>query len=187
AKNPAERPATADEVLRQLEAAGSLSTAPAMGAFAYGRGFFLPAMGIYAATFLIVAIVARLLVDTQGLPEWVFTGALVVMALGFPVVLFTGYTQYVARKVAQSTPALARDLAQREGIKAVVGGTITPVGGSYIVTARLVNAQSGDELAVFRETAKDAEDIIPTVDRLTRQLRGRIGESLKSVKDAPAL
>jgi tetratricopeptide (TPR) repeat protein len=83
--------------------------------------------------------------------------------------------------------ALARDLAQREGIKAVVGGTITPVGGSYIITARLVSAASGDELAVYRETAKDAEDIIPTVDRLTRQLRGRIGESLKSVKDAPAL
>jgi tetratricopeptide (TPR) repeat protein len=251
----------------------------------------------------------------------VFTGSLIVMAIGFPVVLFTGYTQYVARKVAQATPtltprgtvvrpsasgtlaqlavkasphvswhraarggiaaltifallvagylvlrvlgigpsgsllaagklnaqdrvlvaafdaaskdtalgdvvseavrtnlsqsravnvvststlvgalqrmqrkptdrldmALARDLAQREGIKAVVGGTITPVGGSYIITARLVSAASGDELAVYRETAKDAEDIIPTVDRLTRQLRGRIGESLKSVKDAPAL
>jgi tetratricopeptide (TPR) repeat protein len=83
--------------------------------------------------------------------------------------------------------ALARDLAQREGIKAVVGGTITPVGGSYIITARLVSAESGDELAVFRETAKNAEDIIPTVDRLTRRLRGKIGESLKSVKDAPML
>ena len=90
AKNPAERPASADDVLRQLESAGSLSTAPALGTFAYGRGFFLPAMGIYAATFIVVAIVARLLVDTQGLPEWVFAGALVVMALGFPVVLFTG-------------------------------------------------------------------------------------------------
>ena len=93
-------------LLHQLEAVGSLSTAPAIGAFAYGRSFFLPAMGIYAATFLVVAIVARLLVDTQGLPEWVFTGALIVMALGFPVILFTGYTQYVARKVAQATPTL---------------------------------------------------------------------------------
>jgi len=75
AKNPADRPATADEVLHQLEAAGSLSTAPAIGAFGYGRSYFLPAMGIYAATFLVVAIVARLLVDTQGLPDWVFSGA----------------------------------------------------------------------------------------------------------------
>src|SRR6188508_3216800 len=106
AKNPGDRPATADEILRQLEAAGSLSTGPAIGAFGYGRSYFLPAMGIYAATFLVVAIVARLLVDTQGLPTWVFTGALIVMALGFPVLLFTGYTQYVARKVAQATPTL---------------------------------------------------------------------------------
>ena len=63
-------------------------------------------MAFYAAAFIGVAIVARLLVDTQGLPEWVFGGALVVMALGFPVILFTGYTQYVARKVAQATPTL---------------------------------------------------------------------------------
>jgi tetratricopeptide (TPR) repeat protein/tRNA A-37 threonylcarbamoyl transferase component Bud32 len=321
AKNPAVRPADADEVLRQLDAAASLPSGAVPGVFPHGRGLFLKATAIYAAAFIAVAIVARLLVDTQGLPEWVFTGALIVMALGFPVILFTGYTQYVARTVAQATPtltprgtvvrpsaggtlaqmavkasphvswtrtarggiaaltvfallvagwlvlralgigpagsllaagkisaqdrvvvaafdaagkdsalgdvvseavrtnlsqsravnvvptstlvgalqrmqrkptervdmALARELAVREGIKAVVGGTVTPVGTSYIITTRLVSAESGDELAVHRETAKDAADIIPTVDRLTRQLRGRLGESLKSVKDAPAL
>jgi tetratricopeptide (TPR) repeat protein/tRNA A-37 threonylcarbamoyl transferase component Bud32 len=321
AKSPAHRPPDADDLLRQLDAAASLPSGGVPSVFPHGRGVFLKAMGIYAAAFLVVAIVARLLVDTQGLPEWVFTGALIVMALGFPVVLFTGYTQYVARKVAQATPALtpqgsvvrpsangtlaqlavkasphvswhraarggvaaltgfallvagwlvlralgigpsgsllaagkisaqdrvvvaafdaagrdsalgdvvseavrtnlsqsravnvvptstlvgalqrmqrkptervdmalARELAVREGIKAVVGGTVTPVGTSYIITTRLVSAESGDELAVHRETAKDAADIIPTVDRLTRQLRGRIGESLKAVKDAPAL
>jgi eukaryotic-like serine/threonine-protein kinase len=321
AKNPAERPADADDVLRQLDAAASLPSGTVPSVFPHGRGVFLKATAVYAAAFIGVVIVARLLVDTQGLPEWVFTGALIVMALGFPVVLFTGYTQYVARKVGQATPtltprgsvvrpsaqgtlaqmavkasphvswqratrggiaaltafallvagwlvlrtlgigpsgsllaagkisaqdrvvvaafdasggdsalgdvvseavrtnlsqsravnvvststlvgalqrmqrkptdrvdmALARELAVREGIKAVVGGTVTPVGTSYIITTRLVSAESGDELAVHRETAKDAADIIPTVDRLTRQLRGRIGESLKSVKDAPAL
>jgi tetratricopeptide (TPR) repeat protein/tRNA A-37 threonylcarbamoyl transferase component Bud32 len=321
AKDPAERPASADDVLRQLDAVTSLSSAPAMASFAGGRGLFLPAMGIYAAAFLVVAIVARLLVNTQGLPEWVFAGALIVMALGFPAILFTGYTQYVSRKVALATPtltpqgsvvraapqgtlarvavkaaphlswrtttrggiaaltafallvagylvlrvlgigpsgsllaagkltaqdrvliagfdatakdsalgavvseavrtnlsqsravnvvststlvgalqrmqkpsttrvdlALAREIAQREGIKAVVSGSVTPVGSGYIITASLVNAQSGDEMAVFRETAATAEDIIPTVDKLTRQLRGKIGESLKSVADAPAL
>jgi hypothetical protein len=49
----------------------------------HGRGLFLRAMAFYAAAFIGVAIVARLLVDTQGLPEWVFGGALVVMAIGF--------------------------------------------------------------------------------------------------------
>ena len=34
-------------------------------------------------------------------------------------------------------------------------------------------AESGDELASYRESAKDAGDLIPTVDRLTKELRGK--------------
>jgi tetratricopeptide (TPR) repeat protein/TolB-like protein len=83
--------------------------------------------------------------------------------------------------------ALAREIAAREGIKAVVSGSVAAAGSGFIITARLVNAQSGDELAVAQESASGTADIIPAVDRLTRALRGRIGESLKSVKDAPAL
>jgi tRNA A-37 threonylcarbamoyl transferase component Bud32/TolB-like protein len=318
AKEPAQRPASAEELLRELDVTAS---GPGIAMPLHGRGLLLRAMALYAAAFIGVAIVARLLVDTQGLPEWVFSGALIVMALGFPVILFTGYTQYVARKVAQATPtltphgtlvrpsgsgtlqqlvvkasphvswsrtarggvaaltvfallvagylvlrvlgigpsgslmaagklnaqdrvlvatfdassrdsalgevvseavrtnlsqsravnvvttnavvgalqrmerpatarvdlALAREVAQREGIKAVVAGSVASAGEGFIITARLVNAQSGDELAVFRESAANAGEIIPTVDKLTRALRGKIGESLKSVKDAPAL
>ena len=39
-----------------------------------------------------------------GLPDWVFPGALVVMALGLPVILFTAYTQYVSHRMATATP-----------------------------------------------------------------------------------
>jgi tetratricopeptide (TPR) repeat protein len=83
--------------------------------------------------------------------------------------------------------ATAREIAQRTGAKAVVGGSVVPAGGGYIVTARLVAAESGDELASYRESAKDAGDLIPSVDRLTKALRGKIGESLKSVREAPRL
>ena len=103
AKDPEKRPANAEELLQELAVT---TTAPGVAMPFHGRGLFLRAMAFYAAAFIGVAIVARLLVDTQGLPEWVFGGALVVMALGFPVILFTGYTQYVARKVAQATPTL---------------------------------------------------------------------------------
>ena len=60
-----------------------------------------------------------------------------------------------------------------------------PAGTGYIVTARLVSAATGDELASYHESAKDAGDLIPSVDRLTKELRGKIGESLKTVRDAP--
>ena len=318
AKEPSRRPANAEELLQELS---TTTSSPVAAMPFHGRGLLLRAMAIYAAAFIGVAIVARLLVDTQGLPEWVFAGALVVMALGFPAILFTGYTQYVARKVAVATPTLtprgtlvrpsaqgtlaqmavkasphvswtrtarggiaaltafallvagylvlrvlgigpsgsllaagklsaqdrvlvaafdatsrdsalgdvvseavrtnlaqsravqvvptsslvaalqrmqrpattrvtlplARELAVREGIKAVVSGSIASAGEGFIITARLVSAASGDELAVYQESAANAGEIIPTVDRLTRQLRGKIGESLKTVHDAPAL
>jgi tetratricopeptide (TPR) repeat protein len=81
--------------------------------------------------------------------------------------------------------ATAREIAQRTGAKAVIAGSLVPAGVGYIVTARLVAAESGDELASYRESAKDAGDLIPTVDRLTKELRRRIGESLKAVRQAP--
>jgi tetratricopeptide (TPR) repeat protein len=83
--------------------------------------------------------------------------------------------------------ATAREIAQRSGAKAVVAGSVVPAGSGYIVTARLVSAASGDELASYHESAKDAGDLIPSVDRLTKELRERIGESLKTVRDAPRL
>src|SRR4029079_9329627 len=83
--------------------------------------------------------------------------------------------------------ATAREVAQRAGAKAVVAGSVVRAGAGYIVTARLVTAETGDELASYRESAKDAGDLIPAVDRLTKSLRGKIGESLTAVRAAPRL
>ena len=78
--------------------------------------------------------------------------------------------------------ALSQDLAQREGAKAIVDGNVTPVGTGFIVTVRLRGTDPPDELASFRETAGSATDLVPAIDRATRKLRGKIGESLKSVR-----
>jgi len=82
---------------------------------------------------------------------------------------------------------VARDLAQREGIKAIVAGGLTPLGNGYVVSIRLVAADSGNELAAFRKTVDAPSQLLDAIDDLTRKLRGRIGESLKTVRDAPAL
>ena len=82
---------------------------------------------------------------------------------------------------------LAREVAQREGLKAVVAGELTPLGAGYVVTLRLLGAASGDVLASFQETADAPEALIPTVQRLTRALRGRAGESLTAVRTDPPL
>jgi tRNA A-37 threonylcarbamoyl transferase component Bud32/tetratricopeptide (TPR) repeat protein len=82
---------------------------------------------------------------------------------------------------------VARELAQREGIRAVVSGDVTRLGAGYLVTMRLLAAESGDELAAFRETADAPKELIPTIDDLARRLRGKIGESLKRVNRSPPL
>jgi tetratricopeptide (TPR) repeat protein len=83
--------------------------------------------------------------------------------------------------------AVAREIATREGIKAVLDGDIVTLGGRYVLSARLVSAQNGEDLATFREDASDANDIIPAISRLSKQVRSRVGESLKAVQNAKTL
>ncbi len=84
-------------------------------------------------------------------------------------------------------PALARELAQREGAKAVVHGQIDPLGRGYVVSAELVSAADGTALVSLRETAQDDGAIIAAVDRLSGKLRERIGESLKTIRASDPL
>ncbi len=84
-------------------------------------------------------------------------------------------------------PPLARELAQREGAKAVVHGQIDPLGRGYVVSAELVSAADGTALVSLRETAQDDGAIIAAVDRLSRKLRERIGESLKTIRASDPL
>jgi tetratricopeptide (TPR) repeat protein len=83
--------------------------------------------------------------------------------------------------------SLAREIALREGAKAVVTGNVATLGNGYVVGLRLVSADSGNDLAAYQKTANGPEDLLTAIDDLTRKLRGRIGESLKAVRDAPAL
>jgi len=83
--------------------------------------------------------------------------------------------------------ALARELAQREGAKAVVHGQVDPLGRGYVVSAELVSAADGAALVSVRETAQDDGAIIAAVDRLSGRLRERIGESLKTIRASDPL
>ena len=74
---------------------------------------------------------------------------------------------------------LAREIATREGAKAVLDGEIVRLGQSYVVSARLVSALDGQELATFRETAASEDELIGALGKLSRAVREKAGESLK--------
>ena len=77
---------------------------------------------------------------------------------------------------------VAREIAQREGWKVVVAGELQQVGPSVLVSAELVSADSGTVLATARETARDSTRILDAVDRVSKKLRERIGESLRTLR-----
>jgi eukaryotic-like serine/threonine-protein kinase len=82
---------------------------------------------------------------------------------------------------------LAREIALRDGIKAILEGEIAQAGTGFILTATLRSAEGGHSLAAFRETAAGADDIIAAIDRLSRRIRERAGEPLRAIRAAPAL
>src|SRR5688572_29427610 len=319
-KEPDNRPQEAADIARVLDSVTSSGTGQAAmpAVLLGGRGMLRKALAIYAAAFVVVAVLAKAAIVGIGLPDWVFPGALVVMGLGLPVILFTAFVQKATRRALIETPtltpggshaphgtlatiavkaaplvswrrtalggafavgafivliggwmlmrtlgigpsasligsgklsekdrvilaefkgpatdsllgptvteafrtdlaqsqslsvmpvsgvrealqrmqrpvgtrvdyALAREIASREGIKAVVEGEVVTLGGAYVLSARLTATQTGDEMASFRETADNAADIIPAISRLSKKLRERTGESLKNIQNARSL
>jgi tRNA A-37 threonylcarbamoyl transferase component Bud32/tetratricopeptide (TPR) repeat protein len=310
------RPQSAAELVKVLETVTSGGGHPALPAILIGgQRRLATVLAMYAAAVIAVAIVARAAVIAIGLPDWVFAGALIVMALGLPVILFTAFvhrsthraltevtphgspTQQgtIARiavkaspwvswrrtfkggayalgtfailvvafmvmrefgigpvgsllasgKIAQRDQLLvtdfrsagadsslsaivteairtdlgqssvvrvvqpsmiadalgrmqrdrsslvdlrtAREIAEREGIKGIVDGSVTPLAGGYVVAVRLIEARTGDALASFRETIDGPSELLPTLDKLSDDLRGKIGESFKKVRANPPL
>jgi hypothetical protein len=84
-------------------------------------------------------------------------------------------------------PVLAREVAQRAGVRAVVTGNMAPLGRRYVLTIRLIEAGTGNVLNAYHATAANDDAVIPLLDRMGRDLRGGIGESLKDVSASPPL
>lgn len=87
--------------------------------------------------------------------------------------------------LSRLTPALAREVALREGVRALVVGEVLPAGNRYVVAAR-VATPDGEVLASDRQSAGN-DGLIEAVDRLSSNLRNRIGESLQSLHSTQPL
>ena len=82
---------------------------------------------------------------------------------------------------------LALEIAEREGIKVVVLPTITSVGQSYHLAARIRAVSSGRDITteVSRATGKD--HVLEAVDELAAALRKDLGESLQRISESKPL
>jgi len=70
------------------------------------------------------------------------------------------------------TTDVARDLCQRAGSKAYIEGSITSLGGEYVIELRAVNCQSGEPLAQEQVTASGKEKVLNALGDAASRLRG---------------
>ncbi len=77
---------------------------------------------------------------------------------------------------------IGREICQREGIKAMLTGSIASLGTQYVVTLGAVNTSTGDSLGQEQAQASSKEQILNALGKATTSIRQKLGESLASVE-----
>ncbi len=80
------------------------------------------------------------------------------------------------------TRDVAGELCMRTGSKAILLGSISKLGGQYVVGIDAVGCSSGDTLAKEQEEAATKEDVLKALSKAASSLRGKLGESLASIQ-----
>jgi serine/threonine protein kinase/tetratricopeptide (TPR) repeat protein len=85
------------------------------------------------------------------------------------------------------TRAVGREICQRRGLKAMMTGEISSLGGSYVVNLNAVDCQTGDALVREQVTAESKEAVLPALGKAVTRMRRGLGESLVTIEryDAP--
>jgi serine/threonine protein kinase/tetratricopeptide (TPR) repeat protein len=85
------------------------------------------------------------------------------------------------------TKEIGREICQREGLKALLTGSIASLGNNYVITLEALNGQSGDTLVSEQVEAASKEQVLGKLGEAATRLRGKLGESLSSIQkfDAP--
>ena len=98
------------------------------------------------------------------------------------------------RKVAQTlklmgrlstdriTREVAAELCLRTGSKAFILGSISNLGGQYVIGIDAIGCSTGDTLAKEQEQAAGKQDVLKGLNSAASKLRAQLGESLASVQ-----
>ena len=85
------------------------------------------------------------------------------------------------------TRDIAKEICQRNGIKAMIAGTIAGLGSHYVLTLEAINAADGTSIAKEQVEADSKEHVLTALGKAATSIREKLGESLTSIKkyDAP--
>ena len=80
------------------------------------------------------------------------------------------------------TAAIAREIGEREGMKAILTGTIANLGKQYVITLTAQNTATGDEIVSEQAQAPDKEHVLDALGKAADAIRAKLGEDLSSIK-----
>jgi Tfp pilus assembly protein PilF len=80
------------------------------------------------------------------------------------------------------TREVAREIAQREHLKAFLTGSINSLGRNYVFAIEAVNAQTGDSMAREQVEVGQKEQVLAALGQAAARLRAKLGESLASIQ-----
>jgi eukaryotic-like serine/threonine-protein kinase len=80
------------------------------------------------------------------------------------------------------TNDVAREICVREGVKAMLTGSISGLGSHYVIDLNAVNAENGDSLGRAQVEADSKEQVLKSLDKAASDLRQKLGESIGSVQ-----
>lgn len=83
---------------------------------------------------------------------------------------------------ARVTPEIGREICQRTSAAAVLDGSIAKLGTQYVIGLRARNCQTGEILDEEQMQAPTKEDVLGALSQIASKFRGRLGESLATIK-----
>lgn len=82
------------------------------------------------------------------------------------------------------TPALGREICQRENIRGLIASSIARTGQEYALSAELIDPQTGNTVRSYSERVNGEDHILDALDRISSEARADLGESLYQIHTA---
>ncbi len=77
---------------------------------------------------------------------------------------------------------VSREVCERLGLKAMLEGSISRLGTSYVIRLDAIECQSGETLAREQAEASDFQNVLKELGALSSRMRTKLGESLPSLE-----
>ncbi len=80
------------------------------------------------------------------------------------------------------TARIAQEICLRHNLKALIAGSIAPLGSHYVIALEAIHGQTGWTLETEQVEARSKEQVLRALSQAAARLRAKLGESLSSIQ-----